>query len=174
MASTGLLRGPIIGTLMSNLGLERYLTDKSIQFARAKVGDRYIHEMLKAQNGNLGGEPSGHILLPDQSRSGDGLIAALQVLALLVRRGQKASEALSLFQAVPQKLENLKDVDKALLEDAKIQKLVSEIEADFDGEGRVLLRPSGTEPVMRVMVEALDEARLDKAMSKLCDALLAG
>ena len=174
MASNGLLRGPVIGTLMSNLGLERYLADQSIGFARAKVGDRYIHEMLKAQNGNLGGEPSGHILLPDHTRSGDGLIAALQVLALLVRGKQKASEALNLFERVPQKLKNLTDIDKALLKEDHIQKLVSEIEADFAGEGRVLLRPSGTEPLVRVMVEALDETRLDTAMDRLCDALTAG
>ena len=173
MAGAGQLRGAVIGTLMSNLGLERFLANHNIAFDRANVGDRYILEKLKAQNGNLGGEPSGHILLPDATRSGDGLIAALQVLALLVRTGQTASQALNLFEPVPQKLVNLKDVDKALVQDPKILKLVSEIEADFAGEGRVLLRPSGTEPLVRVMVEALDEIRLDAALDKLCDALQA-
>ena len=173
MAADGILRGAVVGTLMSNLGLERFFSEQNIAFDRANVGDRYILEKLKAQNGNLGGEPSGHILLPDSTRSGDGLIAALKLLALLVRTGRTASEALNLFAPVPQKLVNLKDIDKALVNDPKMQKLVSEIETDFAGEGRVLLRPSGTEPLVRVMVEALDEVRLDAAMDRLCDALKA-
>lgn len=173
MAAAGTLRGPVVGTPMNNLGLEQWLAKKAIGFTRAKVGDRYVLEMLRQQNGNLGGEPSGHILLPDATRCGDGLIAALQILALLVRHKKPASQILHLFQPIPQKRVDLPNIDRAILQQDSILALVSEIEADFAGSGRVLLRPSGTEPVIRVMVEALDEARLDKAMDRLCDALSA-
>ena len=174
MSAEGRLRGPVVGTLMSNLGLQLYLETQDIGFERARVGDRYILEKLRSHDANLGGEPSGHILLPDATRSGDGLIAALQVLALLVGREKSASEVLGLFEAVPQKLTNLKDIDKALLDTDKITALIADIEADFAGTGRVLLRPSGTEPLVRVMVEAEDEGKLDAAMEQLCAALRAG
>ena len=173
-AASGQLAGPVIGTLMSNLGLEQRLAEAGIGFARAPVGDRYIHEMMMQTGSNLGGEPSGHILIPDVIRSGDGLVAALQVLSLMVRQQKPASQLLGSFAKVPQKLVNLSGVDKARLDDPKLVKLKDSLETDFAGEGRIVLRASGTEPLVRVMVEAEDEACLDKAMDALCTALQEG
>ena len=173
MRERGVLHGPVIGTVMSNLGLERCLATAGIDFQRAAVGDRYIAERMRETGSQLGGEPSGHILLPELTRTGDGLIAALQILSILARSGKKASDILSSFTAVPQKLVNLRDMDKAVLSHPDIQAEMQAVSEDLGDEGRVLLRPSGTEPLIRVMVEALDEARLDAAMHRLVTALKA-
>lgn len=173
MRERGVLHGPVIGTVMSNLGLERCLATAGIDFQRAAVGDRYIAERMRETGSQLGGEPSGHILLPELTRTGDGLIAALQILSILARSGKKASEILSSFTAVPQKLVNLRDMDKAILSHPDIQAEMQAVSEDLGDEGRILLRPSGTEPLIRVMVEALDEARLDAAMHRLVTALKA-
>ena len=167
----GMLSGPVIGTVMSNLGLETVLGENGIGFERAAVGDRYIHERMVKTNSSLGGEPSGHILLPELTRTGDGLIAALQLLSVMCRTGKTAFEILSCFTPVPQKLVNLEDMDKAILETAQVKAAVAKAEAELGTQGRVLLRPSGTEPLIRVMVEATDEARLDAAMDQLVTAL---
>ena len=177
MHDAGTLRPPVVGTLMTNLGLERYLADKNIPFARAQVGDRYILKMLeghdadKGEGGNIGGESSGHILMPDIIASGDGLIAALQVIKAAKDNKQRLSECLNLYPSVPQILVNLPNVDKAIITDADITALCAEITADFAGEGRILLRPSGTEPLVRVMVEATDVAKMNHAMDRLITAL---
>ena len=171
MKENGRLKGPVIGTVMSNLGLERFLADAGIDFQRAAVGDRYIAAQMRETGSQLGGEPSGHILLPELTRTGDGLIAALQVLAILARSGKKASEILSSFTPVPQKLVNLRDMDKADLSHPDIKAEMQAVTDELGDEGRILLRPSGTEPLIRVMVEALDEARLDAAMQRLVTAL---
>lgn len=173
-AASGQLAGPVVGTLMTNLGLEHRLAAADIGFRRAAVGDRYIHEMMMQTGGNLGGEPSGHILMPDVIRSGDGLVAALQVLGLMARRDVPASQLLACFDKVPQKIVNLSGIDKTRLEDPQLIQLKDSLEADFAGEGRIVLRASGTEPLVRVMVEAADETRLDAAMDALCAALQAG
>ena len=173
MQERGVLNGPVIGTLMSNLGLERLLAERGIGFERTAVGDRYIMERMLATGASLGGEPSGHILLPHLSRTGDGLIAALQILSILSRTGRRASEILSPFIPVPQKLVNIKNVDKAVLNHKAVTNAVAEAEAELGDEGRVLLRPSGTEPLIRVMVEALDETALDKAMAHLTETISA-
>lgn len=173
MKENGRLKGPVIGTVMSNLGLERFLADAGIDFQRAAVGDRYIAAQMRETGSQLGGEPSGHILLPELTRTGDGLIAALQVLAILARSGKKASEILSSFMPVPQKLVNLRDMDKAVLSHPDIKAEMQAVTDELGDEGRILLRPSGTEPLIRVMVEALDEARLDAAMQRLVTALKA-
>jgi len=173
MRERGVLHGPVIGTVMSNLGLERCLATAGIDFQRAAVGDRYIAERMRETGSQLGGEPSGHILLPELTRTGDGLIAALQILSILARSGKKASDILSSFTAVPQKLVNLRDMDKAVLSHPDIQAEMQAVSEDLGDEGRILLRPSGTEPLIRVMVEALDEARLDAAMHRLVTALKA-
>ena len=173
MKENGRLKGPVIGTVMSNLGLERFLADAGIDFQRAAVGDRYIAAQMRETGSQLGGEPSGHILLPELTRTGDGLIAALQVLAILARSGKKASEILSSFTPVPQKLVNLRDMDKAVLSHPDIKAEMQAVTDELGDEGRILLRPSGTEPLIRVMVEALDEARLDAAMQRLVSALKA-
>jgi phosphoglucosamine mutase len=171
MHANNLLEGPVIGTVMSNLGLELLLKEKGIPFERAAVGDRYILERMRVTGSNLGGEPSGHILLPHLTRSGDGLIAALQILGVMCRTGKTASALLKQFTAVPQKLVNLRDIDKAVLTEASIIQTVAAVEAELGDKGRVILRPSGTEPLIRVMVEALDEVALDNAMEKLVTAI---
>ena len=171
MQANGLLHGPVVGTVMSNLGLELLLAEKGIAFERAAVGDRYVLERMKTTGSNLGGEPSGHILLPHLTRSGDGLIAALQILGVMCRTGKTASELLNQFVPVPQKLVNLPDIDKSVLKEASIIQRVAAVEAELGNNGRVILRPSGTEPLIRVMVEALDEPALDKAMEKLVTAI---
>lgn len=171
LQSRGSLQGPVIGTVMSNLGLERCLADAGIAFERAPVGDRYIAQRMQETGSQLGGEPSGHILLPELTRTGDGLIAALQILAIMARSGRKASQILSSFIPVPQKLVNLKDMDKAVLTHPDIKAEMAAVTKELGEEGRILLRPSGTEPLIRVMVEALDEAVLDAAMQRLVAAL---
>jgi len=173
MAARGILDGPVVGTVMSNLGLEQCLKQAGIGFERAAVGDRYIAERMQRSASTLGGEPSGHILLPSLTRTGDGLIAALQILALLCRRGGSASDLLAPFTPVPQKLVNLPDMDRAVLDHPAVRDEIAATQAELDGQGRVLLRPSGTEPLIRVMVEASDEARLDAAMKRLVTCLKA-
>ena len=172
-AEQGTLEGPVIGTVMSNLGLETVLAEHNIGFERAAVGDRYIHERMIKTGSTLGGEPSGHVLLPQLTRTGDGLIAALQILSVICRTGKPASELLSCFTPVPQRLVNLKDIDMAVLKDKWVTAQVAAVEAELCGQGRVLLRPSGTEPLVRVMVEAVDEALLDATMDKLVTVLKA-
>ena len=177
MDQAGTLRPPVVGTLMSNLGLERYLKEHGIAFARAKVGDRHILQMLdgddiaKGEGGNLGGEGSGHILMPDIIASGDGLLSALQVIKASIDSGQKMSQILNLYDSVPQKLVNLPNVDKAIIDDDEIIALCQKLTTDFAGEGRILLRPSGTEPLVRVMVEATDSTKLDDVMTQLVTTL---
>ena len=170
-AEQGTLHGPVIGTVMSNLGLETLLAQHKIGFERAAVGDRYIYERMVKTGSNLGGEPSGHVLLPQLTRTGDGLIAALQILSVICRTGKPASELLSCFTPIPQRLVNLSDIDMAVLSDKRVTAQVAAVEAELGGQGRVLLRPSGTEPLIRVMVEAVDKARLDAAMDKLVTVL---
>ena len=172
-AEQGTLHGPVIGTVMSNLGLETVLAKHNIGFERAAVGDRYIYERMVKTGSNLGGEPSGHVLLPQLTRTGDGLIAALQILSVICRTGKPASELLSCFTPIPQRLVNLRDIDMAVLSDKRVTAQVAAVEAELGGQGRVLLRPSGTEPLIRVMVEAVDKARLDAAMAKLVTVLKA-
>ena len=172
-AEQGTLHGPVIGTVMSNLGLETLLAKHNIGFERAAVGDRYIYERMVKTGSNLGGEPSGHVLLPQLTRTGDGLIAALQILSVICRTGKPASELLSCFTPIPQTLVNLRDIDMAVLSDKRVTAQVAAVEAELGGQGRVLLRPSGTEPLIRVMVEAVDKARLDAAMDKLVTVLKA-
>ena len=170
-AEQGTLHGPVIGTVMSNLGLETMLAKHNIGFERAAVGDRYIYERMVKTGSNLGGEPSGHILLPQLTCTGDGLIAALQILSVICRTGKPASELLSCFTPIPQRLVNLRDIDMAVLSDKRVTAQVAAVEAELGGQGRVLLRRSGTEPLIRVMVEAADKARLDAAMDKLVTVL---
>ncbi len=173
-AARGMLEGPVIGTLMSNLGLERMLAANNIGFERTAVGDRYIMERMHQTGSNLGGEPSGHILLPNLTRTGDGMIAALQILYILERSGKPASEVLSAFTPVPQKLVNLPDMDKSILDERRVTDEMAAVRDFLGDQGRILLRPSGTEPLIRVMVEAVNEDQLDTAMDRLVTALKQG
>lgn len=153
----GRLVGPVVGTLMSNLGLEHALTSIGLDFARTRVGDRYIMERLKRDGGVLGGEPSGHIICRDRTTTGDGIIAALQVLSAIVDAGQSLAALTSEVQRYPQVLLNVPLREKCdVLAMPLIKDAIALAEHELAGRGRVLLRPSGTEPVVRVMVEGVD------------------
>lgn len=154
--------GAVVATVMSNMGLEKYLEGLGLSLIRTAVGDRYVVERMRADGYNLGGEQSGHIVLGGHATTGDGLIAALQVLAEMVERERAASEILRVFQPYPQLLKNIRLADKAtadgLLVVPSVADAVRDGEARFGGKGRVLLRKSGTEPLIRVMAEGEDEA----------------
>jgi phosphoglucosamine mutase len=168
MKAEGMLEGDgVVGTVMSNRGLETYLGSLGLTLHRSRVGDRYILETMRKTGINLGGEPSGHVLMTSLSTSGDGLMAALQVLAVLQQSQRPASEVLGLYTPSPQKLENLTGMDPAILKDEAVQKDLAKIETALGDAGRILVRPSGTEALIRVMVEADDEARLDATMAEI-------
>ena len=157
-AKNGILKGGgVVGTVMSNAGLDRYLQTLGLKLARAQVGDRYVIEEMKKGGYNVGGEQSGHIVLSDFATTGDGLIAALQVLAVLAMEGARASEAVHLYEPLPQVLENVRFKKGMPLEDARVKKCIEAGNARLNGCGRILVRKSGTEPVIRVMAEGDDE-----------------
>ena len=171
---TGRLRGPVIGTLMSNFGLEKALAGAGIGFLRAKVGDRHVHQMLKDKQGILGGETSGHLLCLDRGSTGDGIIAALQVLEVLVRRGVSLADALAGMDKLPQKTVNVQVAPGSKpAEDANVQHALGEAQSKVQGRGRAFLRPSGTEPVVRVTVEADDAALMQATLDALAAAVRA-
>jgi phosphoglucosamine mutase len=147
---------------MSNLGLERHLQSKGLTLARAAVGDRYVFEMMRAKNYNLGGEQSGHVILSDYATTGDGLIAALQVLAVLVQSGRRASEVCRMFEPMPQLLRNVRVNGGAPLEEPNVKDAIRDAEAQLGAKGRILVRKSGTEPLIRVMVEGEDQGLIDQ------------
>jgi phosphoglucosamine mutase len=158
--AAGTLRGPVIGTQMSNLGLEHALRGLGVDFQRAKVGDRHVMELLKATGGNLGGETSGHTLCLDKTTTGDGIVTALQVLTAVIRDGRSLAELCSGMQKYPQALINVPVAGKAaaVLELDTIKAAEAASASRLGTRGRILLRPSGTEPLLRVMVESDDES----------------
>jgi phosphoglucosamine mutase len=166
------LRGPIVGTVMSNLGLELALRGLGVEFLRAKVGDRNVLAMLKQRGGVLGGETSGHVLCLDRTSTGDGLITALQVLAVMQRTRRRLSELAAGMEQFPQVLLNVKvrePVDPA--GDAALRDAVGSVESELGGRGRVILRASGTEPVIRVMVEGEDAQQVSALANRLADSV---
>lgn len=168
----GQLKGQgIVATQMSNLGLERYLTGLGLKLHRTNVGDRYVVEAMREMGWNIGGEPSGHIVLGDYSTTGDGLIAALQVLAVLLEDGRKMSEAASMFTPMPQVLKNVRLKGGNPLESAEVKKAIADSESQLVNKGRILIRPSGTEPLVRVMLEGEDEALIHRLCDHLCDTI---
>ncbi len=168
----GRLRGgAVAATVMSNLGLERFLAGQGTPLRRTAVGDRYVMERMRADGLNLGGEQSGHIIMADYSTTGDGLVAALQVLAVLAERQCPASEACRLFDALPQRLRSVRFAGGSPLGDGRVQAAVAKAEASLLGTGRLLLRASGTEPVIRVMAEGEDEALVSRVVDGLCAAI---
>jgi phosphoglucosamine mutase len=170
----GLLKGgSVVATVMSNLGLERRLAEKKIGLIRTQVGDRYVLEAMREKGCNVGGEQSGHIILTDHSTTGDGLIAGLQVLAVLVEDGKPASEILNQFEPVPQLLKNVRFNGGAPLDAASVKKRIAAAEAELKGHGRLLIRKSGTEPVIRVMAEGDDEALVERLVDDICEAVAA-
>ncbi|MBO6521554.1 MAG: phosphoglucosamine mutase [Rhodospirillales bacterium] len=169
---TGRLKGGgVVATVMSNLGLERFLNDLGLDLKRTPVGDRYVAEAMRAEAYNLGGEQSGHLIFDDYATTGDGLIAALQVLAVLVASDKRASEICDKFEALPQLLKNVRFNDGAPLETDSVKKAISEAEARLDGTGRILIRKSGTEPLIRVMAEGEDPDLVEAVVDGICDAI---
>ena len=163
--------GGIVATVMSNLGLERYIAALGLNLHRTKVGDRYVVEHMRAHGFNVGGEQSGHIVLSDFATTGDGLIAALQVLAVIKASGKPASEVLWLFTPLPQLLKNVRFTSGKPLEDVHVKKVIAEAEASLSGKGRLVIRASGTEPLIRVMAEGDDDALVRRSVDDICAAL---
>lgn len=164
--------GGLVATVMSNLGLERWLTGRGLSLHRAGVGDRYVLEAMRAGGFNIGGEQSGHLILADHSTTGDGLVAALQVLAALVSGGKPASELLHLFEPVPQLLKSVRFTGTPLA-DATVKAAIAAGEARLNGNGRLLIRKSGTEPVIRVMAEGDDKRLVKAVVEDICAAVVA-
>jgi phosphoglucosamine mutase len=172
-ARDGRLKGnTLVATVMSNLGLERHLETQGIALERTPVGDRHVVETMRTGGFNLGGEQSGHIVMTDYATTGDGLIGALQFLVAMVETGQRASTLAQIFEPVPQQLVNVRFAKgKTPLETDAVQSAMAEAERELGGDGRLLLRESGTEPLIRVMGEALDPAVLEQVMGKVVGAV---
>ncbi len=172
MAAQGTLKGGgVVATVMSNLGLERFLARQGLGLKRTAVGDRHVLEAMRAGGYNIGGEQSGHMILLDHATTGDGTIAALQVMGALVQSGKRASELLHLFDPVPQLLRNVRFSGGKPLENAQVQAVIAEAEESLGNRGRLVIRPSGTEPVIRVMAEGDDAAQVTSVVSAICDAV---
>ncbi|HEV7266809.1 MAG TPA: phosphoglucosamine mutase [Falsiroseomonas sp.] len=159
--------GGVVATVMSNLGLERHLARMGLELHRARVGDRYVAERMRASGCNLGGEQSGHMILSDFATTGDGLVASLQVLALLVEEGRPASQVCRRFDPLPQALVNIRYTGASPLGDPEVERAITVAGEKLGGRGRVLVRASGTEPLIRVMAEAEDEAEMRSAAEGL-------
>ena len=172
--ASGRLRGPVVGTLMSNYALEHALGERGIPFQRAAVGDRFVHRALVAGGGVLGGEASGHLLCLDSATTGDAIVAALQVLEALVRQGRSLGQALAQYRPLPQRTVNVRVAPGVKpLEAESVQAARREAEGALEGRGRLVLRPSGTEPVVRVTVEAADAALMEQVLERLSTAVRA-
>jgi phosphoglucosamine mutase len=171
-AHDGTLRGKgIVATIMSNLGLERFMTDHGMTLARTKVGDRYVVEHMREHDFNVGGEQSGHIVLSDFGTTGDGLVAALQVLTAVRRMNRTVSEVCRRFEPVPQLLKNVRFSGGRPLEDKHVKQAIAEAESELSSRGRLVIRPSGTEPLIRVMAEGDDRGQLERIVNGLVDVI---
>jgi phosphoglucosamine mutase len=172
MAKRGALTGGgVVATVMSNLGLERFLRSKGLDLVRTAVGDRHVLEKMREGGYNVGGEQSGHMILTDHATTGDGTIAALQVLAALVSSGKPASQTLHLFDPVPQLLKNVRFAGGKPLEAESVQAAIAQAEERLAGHGRLVISPSGTEPVIRVMAEGDDAQEVEQVVDAICDAV---
>ncbi|MGR6429382.1 phosphoglucosamine mutase [Rhizobium sp. PAMB 3182] len=164
--------GGIVATVMSNLGLERFLKSKKLNLARTKVGDRYVVEHMRQHGFNVGGEQSGHIVLSDHGTTGDGLVAALQILACVKRTGKPVSEVCHRFDAVPQLLKNVRTAPGMKpLEDKNVLQAIADAESELAKNGRLVIRPSGTEPLIRVMAEGDDRAKIERIVNDLAGVI---
>ncbi len=161
----------VVGTVMSNLGLERYLGGLGLSLERTPVGDRYVLEHMREKGFNVGGEQSGHIILSDFTTTGDGFVAALQVLAVVKKQDQPVSKVCHRFDALPQVLKNVRYKSGKPLENAKVRTAIKQAQARLDGQGRLVVRPSGTEPVIRVMVEGDDKGLVEEVVDGIVQAL---
>ncbi|WP_341209762.1 phosphoglucosamine mutase [uncultured Sphingomonas sp.] len=165
--------GGLVATVMSNLGLERHLKAQGLGLIRTAVGDRHVLEAMRRRGYNVGGEQSGHIILSDYATTGDGLVAALQVLAEICRAGAPASEVLHRFEPLPQLLKNVRFSGGKPLETDAVKAVIADAEAELAGRGRLVIRPSGTEPVIRVMAEGDDPTQVEQVVDRICDAVRA-
>lgn len=165
--------GGIVATIMSNLGLERFLDAKGLTLARTNVGDRYVVEHMRKNSFNVGGEQSGHIVLSDFGTTGDGLVAALQILACVKRSGKTVSEVCRRFEPVPQLLRNVRFSGGKPLEDKAVKQAIREAENELATRGRLVIRPSGTEPLIRVMAEGDDQGQIERIVNDLIGVIAA-
>ncbi|AGB72289.1 MULTISPECIES: phosphoglucosamine mutase [Rhizobium] len=171
-AESQTLRGNgIVATVMSNLGLERFLDDRGMSLARTAVGDRYVVEHMRQHDYNVGGEQSGHIVLSDYGTTGDGLVAALQILAAVKRTGKPVSEVCRRFEPVPQLLRNVRISGGKPLEDIHVRQAIADAESELSRNGRLVIRPSGTEPLIRVMAEGDDRGQIERIVGGLIDVI---
>ena len=168
-----LAAGGIVATVMSNLGLERYLKDIDLTLARTPVGDRYVTEHMRKHGFNVGGEQSGHIVLSDFTTTGDGLVSALQVLACVVSTEKPVSEVCARFTPLPQVLQNVRYDNSKPLEDTRVRKAISGAKSRLGDAGRLVIRPSGTEPVIRIMAEGDDEKLVNSVVGDIVEAVKA-
>jgi phosphoglucosamine mutase len=166
-----LTKAGVVSTVMSNLGLERHLKSLNLSLLRTPVGDRYVLEQMRQQGYNLGGEPSGHIILSDYTTTGDGFVAALQVLAVVKKLNKPVSQACHRFEALPQVLKNVRYRSGKALEHTKVRSVIADAENRLNGHGRLVIRPSGTEPVIRVMGEGDDKIMVEEIVDGIVDAL---
>jgi phosphoglucosamine mutase len=166
-----LAAGGIVATVMSNLGLERYLAGLGLSMHRTPVGDRYVVEHMRKHGFNIGGEQSGHIVLSDFTTTGDGLVSALQVLAVVVATDRRVSEVCSRFERLPQVLRNVRYNNGSPLEDTRVQSAIDVAKRKLGGSGRLVIRPSGTEPVIRVMAEGDDERLVSSVVGEIVEAV---
>jgi phosphoglucosamine mutase len=163
--------GGLVTTIMSNLGLERYIESQNLTLARTKVGDRYVVEYMREHGFNVGGEQSGHIVMSDYATTGDGLLASLQVLAEVVRQGKPVSEVCNMFTPFPQILKNVKFLSGAPLDNKNVKSAIKDAEVMLGNSGRLVIRPSGTEPLIRVMAEGQDESMVRRIVDELCGVI---
>jgi phosphoglucosamine mutase len=161
----------IVGTTMSNLGLEKYLKTKNLNLFRTEVGDRYVLEYMRANGCNLGGEQSGHIIMSDYATTGDGIIAALQMLAIAVSTNKTINEITRVFEPLPQQLLNLRIGNINPLEEEEVKKLITQGQSRLGEQGRVLIRKSGTEPLIRVMVEGQCQEMVAEIVASLGEVI---
>jgi phosphoglucosamine mutase len=174
LAEAGKLKaGGVVATVMSNLGLERFLGGRGLKLERTAVGDRYVMARMREGGFNIGGEQSGHVILSDFSTTGDGLIAALQVLAVMVRTGRPMSALGRQFEPLPQLLENVRFAGGKPLEHKTVKEAIADGEAQLNGAGRIVVRPSGTEPLIRIMAEGDDPALVRKVVKSIVSAVKA-
>ncbi len=163
--------GGLVATVMSNLGLERHLAAQGLGLIRTKVGDRHVLEKMRSSGYNVGGEQSGHIILSDYATTGDGLVAALQILAEVKRSRAPAGEVLHRFEPLPQLLKNVRFGGGKPLDDESVKAVIAQAEDELVGKGRLVIRPSGTEPVIRVMAEGDDLGQVERVVDRICDAV---
>ena len=161
----------IVSTIMANCGLEEYLKTKNIQLVRTNVGDRYISDYMRKSNAAIGGESSGHIIIKEHAFTGDGLFAALKILEYLLTQKKKGSEILGLFNKHQVVSKNVKITDKSLISRTEVQMVIQESEKKLSGHGRLIVRPSGTEPLIRVSAEGCDEVELHDIVNKICERI---